>query len=196
MIKREIKRQLNKYGKYLDILLSFVLVLIFTVPIMVILNLSPIVSAENSTLPSNVLGVKTGFVEVTEVKMVGGSHSYIQNENLYTYEDNKYLYSTRVLVRDKGVYSKPIFTISVPTDTKLLVKIWVADDLKSTTQIGILLDKTNYVLKEYSGMQYIREILLSDEGAYTFSLDLRNENNVNFPENIDIHVTTEIQTEE
>lgn len=189
MIKREVKRQVERYGKYLDIFLSFVFVALIVIPVISIINLSPVQSPDLvNTKSKNVLGVDTYTGDEIQLRLLGGDHNYIQNEELYNHSDLSFLYSTHVLIRDAGIYSKPIIQLNVPKGETLKVTFSIGLVSKSTTQIGITYEKVNYVLRDENGQQYIRSISFTEPGSYRLSLDLRNDSNVNFPEDIDIHI--------
>lgn len=189
MLKREIKRQLERYGKYLDILSTFVLLLLFIVPIISVLNLSPIPTSEVlSESPDDILGVEIDNDQPIQLKMVGGQHNYIQNEALYSYSDESFLYSTKLSPRDKGEYSKPIFDLFVPEGQTVRLVVSIGAATASGTQLGIMLGNTNYILRDNDGATYIRVFEIDSPGDHRFWFDVRNPVDINFYENIDLRV--------
>ena len=188
MLKREIKRQIERYGKFFDGVLAVMFVLLVVVPIISVINLSPTVmplTSENQ----DVLGALSYSGTEVELKKVGGSHEYIQNEEFYDQGDNTFLYSTRIQKREPGVYSKPVLMLNVPEGMNIKVTFSIASSEVSSTQIGITYDNRNEVLRASDGQQYIKELVFDKSGSYDLLLDVRNNNSVNFPEDIDVRIS-------
>ncbi len=191
MLKREIKRQLERYGKFLDIFLAFVFVSLIVIPVLTVINLSPKRStaiSSNTNKNDNVLGVETYTGDEIQLKQISGEHNYIQNEELYRNNDTSFLYSTRLVARDAGIYGKPILQLDVPEGETVEITFSIASVENTTTQIGISYDKVNYILRASDGEQFIRSLKFDQSGSYKLNLDIRNNNKINFPEVIDIRV--------
>lgn len=198
VLKRELRRYFNRYGKFVEPFMILALVMLFILPILSVKNLTPHtgkapeLNAENL----NVLGVEVGNGQPFEIYEVGGMHNYIQNEKLTKLDSGSYQFSTKILLRKAGLYNKPILQVSNPTQDDVTLELSLKDFENSSTQIGLLVDKTNFVLHDSNGLIYSHQITIKSGQNVTLYLDVRNEVAVNFNEEITLLLSPDLDLAE
>ncbi|MCA9377101.1 hypothetical protein H6762_01555 [Candidatus Nomurabacteria bacterium] len=181
MVKREIKRQLQRYGTYLEPFELLLLIGIFVIPIMTLFNLTPQYGSPDVP-PDNVLGVSTdGHVRIQDI---GGSHEFITNERLLGIDTSSYHYYTTLINRESGIYAKPILQVTNPTDSDIEITFSVKYSVEQSSQIGILKDNTNYIIKDKEGFTFPRSFTVASGESAIFSIDVRNDVNINYSEEL------------
>jgi hypothetical protein len=183
----------TKYGKYFEPLVVAVLIAVFVIPIASVVNLSP----QSGISPNlrvekprqNVLGANDINGSYT-IQLISGTHNIITIEKLEETTPTRREYSTKLQKRESGVYSKPIIEVINQLDKDLDVTFQINDLGNSSSQIGVLYNNTNYVLKTIDGITYHHTMKLkSGEKKYVY-LHIRDDSSVNFSQNISIDILT------
>ncbi|MBP5204625.1 hypothetical protein J6Z48_03225 [bacterium] len=170
------------FGTILEPFALCLLLVIFTIPVATVINLEPITKNGKTV---DVLGVSTSN-EVT-ISLIDGKHSIFKNEELESTENNQLKYSTDIKRREAGVYSKPILEINNDTDQDRVVEITTNPDIKTSSNISILIGEDSYTLIDKDGATS-QKINIDAGESYTLFLSIENDVNIQFSENLEIYL--------
>lgn len=185
MIKREIKRNVRKYGVLFEPLLVLVLLIFFVGPLLIVVNLSP----QPSTPPlfeDDVLGVTDE--KIPTIKLVGGTHKYINDERIAKDNSLVYEYFFTLLARDKGIYNKPVLQISNPTDDQITIQMNMTRNEPSKTQISFALETSVQTIKRSNGSKNIIEFSLEPQQVVIIDLEAISAVKTNFNESYLVNI--------
>ena len=171
------------FGTILEPFALCLLLVIFTIPVVTVINLEPITKNGKTV---DVLGVSTSN-EVT-ISLIDGKHSIFKNEEIEATENNQLKYSAEIKKREAGVYSKPILEINNYTDKDRIVRITTNSDAKTSSNISILIGEDSYQLRDASGTTYNQELKVKTGESYTLFLSVENDVNIQFTENLEIYL--------
>lgn len=187
MKSREYKRLQIKYGSFLEPFAIILLLMLYLIPVVAVINLSPRVR-QSYEEGKSVLGIRNeGALSVTSIT---GIHSVITNEDFYQQLPHRYVYSAKLSVRDAGQYSKPVLRISNPTSAPQAVEFVASKESSSTSEIGVIFDDVNYILLESSGKVVSRSLEVAPNSEITIYLTVSNASRANFSEYVALEVNT------
>lgn len=162
------------------------LALFFILPIITVMNLTPITKQVQKL---DILGV-TNQDEVI-VRLIGGRHEIFGSESLNKVEDHEYSYSVRLGKRASDSYSKPILEIENKSAEDKTLSFWGQTLSNTRSDIYLIINEETYRLQDNSGNTQIQEISLSQNEEVIVFLALENLSRVQFSEIFDM--TIEIQ---
>lgn len=155
------------------------LLALFIVPVLTVINLSPITQAVKQP---NVLGVTNGDSQIV-VDKVGGVHNIFSVERLEKQPNGDYIYITEIAKRQAGkIYSKPVLTLQNKGVREKKVSFYGYTDSTAESFISIKINKETFVLKDGSSTPYVREITLKPLEKKTMYLYVEGEKEIQFPE--------------
>jgi hypothetical protein len=162
-----------------------VLALLFIIPTITVMNLSPITKKLQEL---NVLGVNTQ--SAVSVTLVGGKHDVITEENLNKITDTSYEYSTKLAGNGTSSYSKPIIEIKNNTDKVQKVSFYgqTLNSIKSNIYLKLDDDNTNKKLQDDKGQTYTQEITINPSSKVVVFLSVESLANVNFSEEFNMQI--------
>lgn len=179
MLKRELKRLTVKSERFLEPFAIVALLLVFGLPILTVVNLSPAYKSQNN---SNVLGVNTS--RDISYEMFGGYHDVIKNENVENFQ-GKINYTSTIVAHNAGTYSKPVLQIENGDVKPRQIKVLAYIDGTSDSDIYLKLDNgQDYILQNKSGEVFDNEIILSSGTKVNAYLSITSENSVSFDQNV------------
>ncbi len=117
------------------------LALLFIIPAITVINLEPITKAIKDI---NVLGV-TNKSEL-QINAIGGSHIIFRTEKVQ-FLDNIYSYTTTLLGRDSGRYSKPILEIVNNKEDEISLEIYGSTNIPTGSDFTIIIEDQVYRLR-------------------------------------------------
>jgi len=154
-----------------------VLLALFIIPVLTVINLSPITQEAKKT---NVLGVADSISHII-IKKVGGLHDIFTNEVLEKESETEYLYTTNIAKRDgKKTYSKPIITIKNTSQTEKTISFYGYTDSSTKSSISIKIEKESYSLTDTN------EIQLKPGEEKTMYLSTQSQNSILFNEKLNL----------
>ncbi|MCK9368776.1 hypothetical protein M0R04_02245 [Candidatus Dojkabacteria bacterium] len=181
MDSRGVKRFKAKFGKFLDPFGIFLLIALFLLPALAITNLSP-----HASITKNVLGVesKPGI----GVVLVGGTHSFITNENISFPTDGKTVYQAEMIKRDTGIYSKPILQINNKSDKQDTIIVNGGTTNPTGSPIYLVYRNQTYLIQDTSGNRIFQDIKIegSEKDIMYLKFDTKMKTNAN--EEIEIEI--------
>lgn len=147
--------------------------------------MSPKVREDNTEMANKNEGV-LGVVVDSQVSIspIGGSHNYVTNEKLDLLNENLYTFSTTIIAREAGTYSKPIIRISNSTEEESTFTFALKSEDPSSSRIGILHEDTNYVLRDDAGIFYNPQVTISSGEYVDLFLQVHDEFDVNYNEDL------------
>lgn len=161
-----------------------VLALLFIIPTITVMNLSPITKKLKEL---NVLGATTQ--STVSVDLVGGTHDIFTSENLTKTSDNVYEYTTTLNKGNADRYSKPILQIQNNTESVQKVSFYGGTQDAIKSKIGMTVgDTQTYTLQDTSGQTYQQEISLDPSEKVTIFLFIEGFNNTQFSEDFSMQV--------
>ncbi|WKZ31472.1 MAG: hypothetical protein QY318_01780 [Candidatus Dojkabacteria bacterium] len=185
MKSRELKRLQLKYGSLLDPFAIVLLIILYSIPILAVINLTPRIR-QSLTEGKSVLGSQDNTaVAVTNIT---GVHTVITNEEFDQILANRYEYSARLAVRDEGSYSKPFLKVSNPTLVEQTVEFLPMKESSSSTELAVIFDDVSYVVAEADGETFSRQFTLKPGEEKVAYLRVRNESRANFSERVKLEV--------
>jgi len=160
-----------------------VLALLFIIPTITVMNLSPITKKLQEL---NVLGANTqSSVSVT---IVGGKHEVFSEENLNKDTDTTYNYSTKLNKRAADSYSKPILEIKNNTDTAQKVSFYGQTLNQTQSNIRIIADENAYIIQDDRGQTFPQEITVNPSSKIIIFLSIENLTGIQFSEEFDMQI--------
>jgi len=162
-----------------------VLALLFIIPTITVMNLSPITKKLQEL---NVLGTNTQ--SSLSVALIEGKHPILTEENLNKVSDTSYEYSTQIAGRNADSYSKPI--IEIKNNTAVVQKISFYGQTTTQTQSNIYLrtdsDETAKRIQDDKGQTYTQEITVNPSSKVVVFLSIENLSSVNFSTEFDMQL--------
>jgi hypothetical protein len=162
------------------------LALFFILPIITVMNLTPITKQIQKL---DILGV-TNRDEVV-IRLIGGSHEVFSNETLNKTEELQYSYSTRLLKRASDSYSKPILEIENGTEESKIISFWGQTLSNTRSDIYLIINEDTYRLQDSSGATEMQEITIAPNEEVIVFLALENLSRVQFSEIFDMTIEVE-----
>jgi hypothetical protein len=162
------------------------LALFFILPIITVMNLTPITKQVQKL---DILGV-TNQDEVI-VRLIGGRHETFSSESLNKVEDLEYSYSVRLGKRASDSYSKPILEIENKSAEAKIISFWGQTLSNTRSDIYLIINEKTYRLQDSTGETQVQEISLAPNEEVIVFLALENLSRVQFSEIFDM--TIEIQ---
>ena len=159
------------------------LALLFIIPSITVLNLSPITKQLQKL---NILGVTTE--NSISISLVDGKHNIFTSELLNNI-DGKYEYSANISKRESDSYSKPILKIvNKNNENKTLI---FYGHTASNTKSNIYIKTTDSSLKlqDDKGFTYQQEIELQPNQELVVFLSVENFSNIQFTESFSMSIT-------
>lgn len=153
------------------------LALFFILPIITVMNLTPITRQLERF---DILGVTTQ--EEIIVRLIGGQHEIFSSESLNRIEDSEYSYSARLGKRGADSYSKPILEIENNTAEEKTVSFWGQTLTNTRSDIYLIVNEETFILQEYTGETHMQEITISPNDKVIVFLALENLSGIQFSE--------------
>lgn len=160
-----------------------VLALLFIIPTITVMNLSPITKKLQDL---NILGVNTD--STVSVTLVGGKHDVFSEENLNKTSDTKYEYTTKLSKRAADSYSKPIIEIKNNTTETQEVSFYGQTLNQTQSSIRIIVDDQAYKIQDDKGQTYPQEISIAPSSKAVIFLAIENFTGVQFSEEFDLQI--------
>ena len=170
-------------GQILEPFALGLLALLFIIPTITVMNLTPI-TKEFEKL--NILGVTThGDILVN---LVGGSHEIFGEEMLNKIDEQSYAYSTKLVKRASDSYSKPI--IKIENRSEEVVNIFFFGQTLTNTRsiISLINDNKYYIIQDSTGNTFDHEIEIQPGQNTTVFLALENLSGIQFSEMFDLSI--------
>ncbi len=174
----------NLLGKVLEPLTLVLLLLFIILPVLTVLNLTPI----TRELKLNVLGAKidpSGY----SLKLIQGKHDIFTSEKLDELENNAFEYFVNIGKRGKDTYSKPILKIKNESKNTKTFVLEGHTGVNTKSNISIIIEEKSYLLQDNEGQVRKQEIVISPSDEKILFLSVQNENNVQFSEEFRLNIT-------
>jgi hypothetical protein len=162
--------------KFLDPFLVLALLLVFVVPAVAVLNLTP--TWRTMDEGAKVLGTTDQDQLVLIPYQTGAQGLQLIEVNQTT--ETSYLLTLKNLAHEEGRYINKIFDIANPTQTQKQLAVEPSfQDVPDGTKVSIMIDEVKHVLLDTDGTSYPVGIYLQDEEEFPVYLVLESENDVN-----------------
>jgi len=181
--KEEFKKT---FSQILEPFALGLLALFFILPIVTVMNLTPITKQIKKI---DVLGVTTQDELV--LRLVGGQHEIFSGESLNKIDETEYAYSARIGKRGADSYSKPILEIQNNTEEKKVLSFWGQTLSNTRSKIYLQEKETPYLLQDNTGETYEQKISILPSEKVIIFLALENLSGVQFSELFDMTITVE-----
>ena len=182
MAKREELKKI--FTQILEPFALGLLALFFILPIVTVMNLTPITKQIKNF---DILGVTTQDELI--IRLVGGQHEIFSGENLNKIDEAEYSYSARIGKRGADSYSKPILEIQNNTEGKKTLSFWGQTLSNTRSKIYLQKKETPYLLQDNTGETYEQEISVLPSEKVIIYLGLENLSGIQFSEIFDMTVT-------
>lgn len=159
------------------------LALLFIIPTITVMNLSPITKRLKDL---NVLGVNTQ--SAVSVDLVGGKHDIFSEENLDKNTDTIYEYTTKLNKRTADSYSKPILEIKNNTKDPRKVSFYGQTLNQTQSNIGIIVNNKLYKIQDDKGQTYPETITVEPSEKVVVFLAIENLAGIQFSEDFSLQV--------
>ncbi|MGI5897986.1 MAG: hypothetical protein ACOX6Q_02395 [Candidatus Dojkabacteria bacterium] len=173
-------------AKILEPVIIVALVLVFVIPILSVINISPITRQLKKL---DVLGVTTQSSYV--IDLVEGKHRVFTSEKLRELENkDTFEYTTNIGKRSGDRYSKPILKIR---NKGAESKTFIFDGSTAVnTKSNILLNIENksYKLQGDNGITHTQEIVVKPNSEITIFLVVESLNSIQFSEEFKMNIST------
>lgn len=172
------------FTQILEPLALGLLALVFIIPIITVMNLTPLTKQLQKL---DILGV-TSQDEVL-VTLVEGKHEIFSSETLNKIEDQTFNYSVTLNKRSSDNYSKPILEIENRSDSDKIITLWGQTLTNTNSSIFIKIDEKSYKVQDSKGNIYTQEIQISPSEKTILFLVIENLSGVQFSEIFDMDIT-------
>jgi hypothetical protein len=181
-MNRELKRLKNRLGRFADPLGILALTLLFVLPSLALINLTPQTTSKEKT----VLGVedKTGIGAV----LVGGVHDIVKQEVLSYPTELQFSYSAQLLKRSEGKYSKPIVQLINYSSKPSTVTVSGSTQLPTGTEVSLIVNDSGYIVQRADGDTFTYDVTLPERSKKILYLQLDTTENVSFNDEISLSI--------
>jgi hypothetical protein len=184
---KSVKRIFEKFGVALDPFIVLALFVIFLVPVITVLNLTP--KYHKNTQP-NVLG-ETDSQFVT----IDANQTYAEGisvEKMTQEGDNHYTIYVKQDAHETGTYTNFLFTATNGTKEEATIVLSpVFEGAPDSTKYSVVLDEVKYVLRDENGDTYPPSIYLEPGKSVQLGLMIESPTNVNFTTRFAVEVGVE-----
>ncbi|MHC1716529.1 MAG: hypothetical protein AB9915_01355 [Candidatus Dojkabacteria bacterium] len=159
------------------------LALLFIIPSITVLNLSPITKQLEKL---NILGVTTeNDISIT---LVEGKHNIFTSE-LLNKLDSKYEYFVNISKRESDSYSKPILKIENKNSEEKTLEFYGQTSSNTRSNIYIRIGEKSYKLQDDKGFTYTEEVKLAPSENIVVFLVVENLSSVQFSEDFSMSIS-------
>jgi hypothetical protein len=197
--KREVKRAYLNYGKLLDPIAIFALIILVVTPIFAVINLStktlPAVyktEKTNTTVEDerfSVLGVKSN--KEFGIELTTGTHKVIQTTLLDTVDQNSYKLEIEINKHEAGTYSRPVLNVYNKTNKEVQISI-SPFEVVGTSLINTVFDESRQRLFSInSGLSLVTYTIKPNDEKELY-LEVYSVDDINFQDELalDIYMNT------
>lgn len=170
-------------GKILEPFALGLLALLFIIPALTVVNLSPITKQLQKL---NVLGVNTQ--DGVSVSLVEGKHEIFQSENITKDDTDIYTYSTTLIKRSADNYSKPILEIKNNSQDIKRISFYGQTEIPTKSNIRIIANDKSYPIQDDIGQTYPQEISINPNEKATIFLSIESLTGVQFSEDFEMQI--------
>ncbi|HOV29664.1 MAG TPA: hypothetical protein PLD77_01140 [Candidatus Dojkabacteria bacterium] len=174
-------------SKLSEPLLIVVLILVFVIPVISVLNLTP---TTGTIKKSDVLGTSTQ--SGCTIDLIGGQHKIFSSEKLTQAEGiNTFEYTLTIGKRAAGTYSKPILRIKNKTDQPKTITFDGQTTTNTKSDIFLLSGNKSYILQNNLGVTHTEKIVFNPGEEKIIFLSVVNSSGVQFSENFKMTIQIE-----
>jgi hypothetical protein len=173
------------FGKILEPFAIGLLALLFIIPTLTVLNLTPITRKLEEL---NVLGVTTK--DDISIDLVEGSHDIFTNERLQRIDEYKTLYSAQLNKRAADSYSKPIIEIANNSADIKKVQFYGQTETSTNSNIYLIINNKSHKIQNDRGFTNPLEIELFPGEKQIFFLSIESLTGVQFNESFEMEIKT------
>jgi len=186
--KREFKRAYLNYGRFLDPIAVFALIILVITPIFAVINLS------TKTIPSiyevdqsdrNVLGTKS--TNTFGLELTSGSHAVIQTTLLDKIDTNTYNYKVNILAHKLGTYSRPVLNVYNNSNYPISINI-SPSGITGPSLINTILDSSRKRIYTKSTGFKIATYTIQPNEQKSLYLEVFSRENINFKEELSLDI--------
>jgi hypothetical protein len=185
---KEIYQVKKAFIKFFDPFLVLAILVVFAVPIITVLNLTP--SWEKTKPSENVLGT----TDQDHLSLIPNQTTQegIQVTEINEKEDTSYSFTITHLAHRQGKYQNKIFDISNPTQKQRQVAINPAyHDIPTETKISILIDEAQYIIHDTNGTLYPTGIYIQPGENLPVYLVIESKQDVHYVSNFALDIKLE-----
>lgn len=162
-----------------------ILALVFILPIITVMNLTPLTKPLKEL---TVLGVNSQ--DRISVNLVGGKHEIFSNEELNKLDPTLFKYSSVLNKRAADSYSKPILEIENRSTEPTTIKLSGSTLSNTKSNILLIVEKETYKIQDPSGKTFVHEITLAPNQSSVVFLSIENLSGVQFSEIFELTLST------
>jgi hypothetical protein len=161
-----------------------VLALLFIIPIITVMNLTPLTKQLQKL---DILGVTTQ--NEVKVRLVEGKHDIFTSENLVKMDDLNFLYSVVLNKRSSDNYSKPILEIENRGEEQRELSFFGQTVSNTRSNILLIVNDKTYRIQSSKGETYTQSISISPRDKVVIFLAIENLSGIQFSENFDMEIS-------
>jgi len=180
MLKREIDRVYLKVQKVLEPFVIIAIAIVIIIPALAVINLSPKTRA--SSRNAHVLGV--GSEGSIGLALVGGTHEIFKSEKLQFENNSYYSYTSTLLSRNEGVYSKPILQANNKNTETLGLEIRGGVETPIDSKIRLIVNDQSYLLQDRDGESFNQTVFIESGKMINIYLSIESYSDVSFEQDI------------
>ncbi len=181
-------RLLSRYGAFLDPFLVFGIFILFVIPVITVLNLTP--SYRKEIQPADVLGSTSSEELVIEPNIVYQEGISVRDFRQTT--PTSYAFEVQMKAHTKGEFQNLLFTAKNDTDTEKRINI--ASNFESTapgTKISIIVDTVKFVILDTDSTIYPPTLYVLPGDTIRAYVKVESESNVNYDGGFGVELTIE-----
>jgi len=171
------------FGQILEPFALGVLALLFIIPVITVMNLTPLTQQLKKL---DVLGVTTE--DSVKLTLVEGKHEIFTSETLNKIDEDNYTYSVILNKRASDNYSKPIIEIENKSSEEKLLTFFGQTVTNTRSNISLILNEKSYRIQNSKGETYKPEIVIAPEQKIILFLSIENLSGIQFSEEYDMDI--------
>ncbi|MBN1618083.1 hypothetical protein JW887_01950 [Candidatus Dojkabacteria bacterium] len=185
MNNRAVRRFKTKFGKFLDPFVVAALFLLFLIPAITVINLTPGYMKQNNT---DVLGLSD--TEAVRVTFNNITNEYLSTTTYKTMIEGNYEINVATYSRPSGRYSYNFMSIENNLDKDKYIFVTSSfSQIEPDTQISLTVDGIKYILVDRDGNTYSPGITLRQGEKFDVGVMVENDYDVSFSSNFTVHLS-------
>lgn len=179
---------MNALGKYLDPFLVLGLFILFSIPVVTLLNLTP--TYQPRQYNDNVLGLADKSTVAITANTVAGDGIAVEKFNQTS--RTSYSFQVQMLPHEEGTYKNTLFTATNGTDSEARLNITSNfESIAPNTKVSIVVDEVKFVVLDTDGTTYPPSLYVMPGDTIIASIEIENSSAVNFASGFSLDLTIE-----
>ena len=179
---------MNALGKYLDPFLVLGIFILFAIPVITLVNLTP--GYRPQTQNDDVLGLTDQSMVTITANTVASDGIAVEKFNQTT--ETSYSFQVQLLPRESGTSQNTLFTATNGTNTEAQLNVTSNfESIAPGTKVSIVVDEVKFVVLDSDGTTYPPSIYVMPGDSLIASIEVETATPINFASGFSLDLTIE-----